>query len=138
MRNFLIGAAFVTLIVVVMVVVGKRQWRRKEDALLARRANPTKQEFRTLIADDADPDVTDWLWDELQVYFQPRLTPHPDDDLVSDLPINSDEPNDWLSGFCQANKLRINDIQSWDETLPITVRNFATWLSNERRRLKSE
>jgi hypothetical protein len=63
------------------------------------------------------------------------MTPHPDDDFINDLPIDHDEPNDWLAMFCKRNNLRENDISDWPTEAASTVRNFVRWLSENRQRL---
>jgi hypothetical protein len=135
LREFLFPALFVAGVFGLIWLLGKRKWDRQARELLERRSNPSREEFVTLLADDADADVAEFLWDELLVYFKPLLTPHPDDNFIEDLPIDHDEPNDWLAGFCKANGLRQRDVERWPENLPSTVRNFAKWLSDERRRL---
>ena len=57
--------------------------------LLARRANPTQDEFLAWLVPDVEVDTGNWFWNELLVYFRPALSPHPDDDLINDLPIDS-------------------------------------------------
>ena len=88
------------------------------------------------MCEDCEQDVAGFLWDELQVYFRPNLTPHPDDDFLKDLPIDRDEPNDWLSGFAKRHGLRARDWDEWPKDQSSTIRNFARWLSTNRSRLK--
>jgi hypothetical protein len=86
-------------------VAFERKWRRQVDRLAERRANLDEPGFVALLADSADADVAEWLWDELLVYWRPNLTPHPDDDFLRDLPIDPEEPNDWLDRFCTSQGL---------------------------------
>lgn len=116
-------------------IVGKLQWDKKARALLKRRSNPTRDEFVALLATECAEDVAEFLWDELQVYFRPLLTPHPDDDLVDDLPIDPEEPEDWVVEFCKQQELRISDFAEWPKDLAVTPRNLGAWLTHERNRL---
>ena len=88
-----------------------------------------------MLEEDCDEDVARFLWDELLDYWHP-LTPHPDDDILADLSIDDDEPNDWRRDFCELNDLPFKDVALWPQHQFPTVRNFARWLSSERHRLR--
>ena len=94
-------------------------------------------EFVVLLEADCDEDVARFLWDELIDYWRP-LTPHPDDDILADLLLDDEEPNDWLAEFCDRNDLRLKDIALWPQHQVPTARNFARWLSSERQRLRTK
>lgn len=118
----------------VLGIIGTRSHRKQIAALAGRRDSPSNEEFIVLLAADCEKDVAQFLWNELLDYWRP-LTPHPDDDILADLSIDDDEPNDWLSHFVKLHGLRKQDIQEWPKERAPTVRNFARWLSSERHRL---
>jgi hypothetical protein len=111
----------------------ERKWRRQARRLAERRANLDQSGFVALLADSADADVAEWLWNELLVYWRPTLTPHPDDDFARDLPIDPDEPNDWLDRFCTSQGLEQKIFPDWPHGEETTVRNLAAWFTNGRK-----
>ncbi len=75
--------------VFVAAEVGYRIHRkRKARILLARRTNPTREEFLALMDSDADPAVADFMWDTIVFYTAPQVLPHPEDDLLTDYAID--------------------------------------------------
>jgi len=63
------------------------------------------------------------------VYLEPKLTPHPDDDLNSDLPIaDEDWSLDWPIEFAKRNGFHKSNLAEWPENWEPTVRNFGRWL----------
>jgi len=106
-------------------------------ALRARRPNLTRDEFCALLADTADAGIAEFLWDELAPYWTPGLTPHPDDDFLKDLPIDEEEPDDWLKAYCDRFGHDWREWLQWDAGHPTTVRNFACWLAEGRRRAEA-
>jgi hypothetical protein len=89
-----------------------------------------------MLAGDVDADSAAWFWDELQVYYRPLLSPHPDDDLVNDMPIDPDEPEDWARDYCRLSGIALRQVRNWPEGRPVTPRNFLCWLHAERQRLR--
>lgn len=103
----------------------KKQIARTSD----RRKNPSRDEFRAMLADDVSPETAEFLWETMIVYLEPKLTPHPEDHLVKDLPIDDgDWSMDWVLDFADKHGL---DHKAWPyfpEGWEPTVRNFALWL----------
>ena len=120
-----------------MFFVYKRKLKRQKAFLQQRRPNPTRDEFITLLAPDCEADIADQLWNDLLVFYQPDMTPHPDDDAIQDMLVDPDEPNDWLGHFCRSNGLRIKDVSPWPDGQLVTIRNLARWFSDNRRRLST-
>ena len=86
----------------------------------------------TSLAADCDADIAEFLWAELTpewAYWHAALTPHPDDDVPKDLPIDDDDPHYWLENYCDSRGLDWKRWTNWDQSQPTTVRNFARWLS---------
>ena len=135
MKAALVVSAIFCSYLAIIYLISRRKWSRMAATLLARRPNPTEDEFVTLLAPDVEPEAAEWFWNELLVYFRPTLTPHPDDDLMSDLPIDGDEPDDWVQEYCRRNGLSLRHLGKWPESQPVTPRNFLGWLESERRRL---
>lgn len=114
-------------------VAFERKWRRQAGRLAERRTNLDRSGFVAALAGSADADVAEWLWDELAAYWRPILTPHPDDDFVRDLPIDPEEPNDWLNRFCASQSLERESFPEWPFGEATTVRNLAAWFTEGRK-----
>ncbi|GGD61290.1 hypothetical protein [Croceicoccus mobilis] len=108
---------------------GSRARGRKVAELLGRRANPTRDEFVAMMTVNARPDVAAFLWDALQLYYRPELTPHPDDDLVGDLLIDPDEPEDWVMDYCHRFAISAQELPKWGEEHRVTPRNLGRYLA---------
>ncbi|MBB4614646.1 hypothetical protein [Novosphingobium taihuense] len=116
-------------------LICKRKWERAVSLLRDRRANPSRDDFVAMLAPEVGSATALWFWKELQVYYRPRLSPHPDDDLTGDLPIDPDEPDDWVRDYCRLHGLKVHDLAQWPEALAVTPRNLLGWLEKERSRL---
>lgn len=82
-----------------------------------------------MMAADVSHDATEFLWDTALIYLRPKLTPHPEDDLVADLPIDSDDWSmDWPRDFARRHGFDEKIYPIWPEGWPVTVRNFGQWL----------
>ncbi len=135
MREFALVAGVVVAVFAWIYVAGGRNLKRMKLALARRRPSPTREEFISMLAESCEADIAELLWDELFVFYKPDMTPHPDDDVIQDMPIDGEEPNDWLSEFCKRNSLRLKDITDWPKDQSATVRNLASWFSENRKRL---
>lgn len=129
MPEWLAVILWVVLGLAIFMTYGFWSIRQSHLRLAARRPNPTKEQFFELMAPDCSPGVAEFLWGKASYYVEPRLTPHPDDDLINDLKIDDDDigmdwPRDWaeLQGFHESN------LPDWPEGWPATVRNFGRWL----------
>lgn len=116
-------------------IAAKRAYERVAALLLARRPNPSREEFIAMLAGDVSAETAGWFWQTLQVYYQPLLTPHPDDDLMRDLRIDPDEPDDWVRDFCRLHGLKERELGLWPDGLAVTPRNLLHWLECERSKL---
>lgn len=133
MSEWLGALLVVTPIIATIFVVSKRQWKRNVQALLARRPNPTRVEFVELLSHDVPQDIAEWMWETVSFYTRPLLSPHPDDDLLSDLMIDDDDVYiDWLPQFAKEQGLDWKAWPDWPSQAPSTVRNFAIWLAHGR------
>lgn len=73
--------------------------------------------------------TANFLWDTAVIYLQPRLAPHPDDDLVRDLPIDDgDWSMDWPREFADLHGFSEMDYPDWPEGAAVTLRNYGRWL----------
>jgi len=112
-----------------VILFATRNTRRMIARTLERRPNPTEAEFVAMLSDDVRPGVAMFLWETMVPYLEPKLTPHPDDDLCDDLPIDPDEPAmDWLPEFAERHGLKAKYWPQWPGEWDGTVRNFARWL----------
>ncbi|KQZ69373.1 hypothetical protein ASE06_00660 [Sphingopyxis sp. Root214] len=114
----------------------ERRWRSEAAKLAASRPNLSEDEFLTAVADVSDPDIAQYLWEEIADHWSPA-TPHPNDDFLNRLSIDPDEPQDWLERFCQQRGYDWRAWPMWDEGRPTTVRSFAGWLAEGRRRAEA-
>ena len=123
---------FATLFVgIAALVVGTIAWRntaRQIARTAARRPNPTKDEFLSMMAPDVTRETALFLWDTAIGYLEPSLTPHPDDDLTK-LPILDDDWSiDWPGDYACLNGFHESNLAEWPEGWPPTLRNLGKWL----------
>ena len=103
--------------------------RRAHRSVKASRPNPTKQQFIALMAEDCTPDVSNFLWEKALFYVEPKLTPHPDDDLILDLRIDDDDiAMDWPRDWAAQRGFHYSNLPDWPKEWPATIRNFGRWL----------
>jgi hypothetical protein len=95
-----------------------------------RRPNPTQSEFIAMLSRDVNPETAEFVWFSIIEYLQPwQLTPHPDDHLSGDLPIDDDEPAiDWMPRYAEFYGANWKIWPQWPKHWEGTVRNFARWL----------
>ena len=132
MIKLAVVAALVVCVFVWLHISGERRLKRQKAILPALRVNPTYNEFAALLNADCEPDIADQLWCDLLPFYAPDMTPHPDDDVIQDMPIDHDEPNDWLRDFCKKNGFGVRDVTPWPSQQQATVRNLARWFSENR------
>lgn len=121
----------------VLYWMAERGYRRRAPQVLARRPNPTRDEFIAAMP-EVDEDIAAFLWDELQPFGRPLLVPHPDDNITEDLAIDPDEPGDWFLDFCRREGLNWRRFPAWPREQAPTIRAIALWLRDGRRTLKGE
>jgi hypothetical protein len=95
-----------------------------------RRPNPSEREFVALLSRDVNPETAEFVWFAIIEYLERwQLTPHPDDHLSKDLPIDEDEPaKDWLPRYAELYGADWKQWPKWPEQWDGTVGNFARWL----------
>lgn len=95
-----------------------------------RRPNPTQSEFVAMLGRDVNPETAEFVWFAIIEYLQPwQLTPHPDDHLSADLPVDRDEPTrDWMPRYAEFYGADGKRWPPWPRHWKGTVRNFARWL----------
>ena len=103
--------------------------RRAHTRLALRRANPDEETFLKLMMTDCSDEAARFVWDQAHFYVKPRLTPHPDDDLLADLKIDEDDLMlDWPREWAERKGFHESNFPDWPQAWPATVRNFAKWL----------
>ena len=81
------------------------------------------------MARDVSPTAAEYIWETAQFYLAPRLTPHPNDDLVDDLPIDDgDWSVDWPVDFAKRHGFSDKLYPDWPDGWPATLRNYGKWL----------
>ena len=123
----------VTLLVIfglsIAMLYGFWSIRRAHRRVAATRPNPTRQQFIALMEEDCSPEVSDFLWRKAVYYVEPRLTPHPDDDLMLDLKIDDDDiAMDWPRDWAEQRGFHDSNLPDWPKEWPATIRNFGRWL----------
>ncbi|WP_395622292.1 hypothetical protein [Sphingomonas daechungensis] len=64
------------------------------------RLSISREQFVDQISSDAVPlTVVSFVWDQIEPYYFAPLTPHPEDHLVSDMRIDSDDLSDIVMEF---------------------------------------
>jgi len=106
-----------------------RNTRKMISATLAKRPNPTKEDFLAILRADVALETAEFLWERAIVQLEPRLTPHPDDHMIDDLPLDEDEWSmDWPREFAEKQGFHESNLPDWPADWPVTVRNFGRWL----------
>ena len=123
---------------VIALVYGYWKIRRAYQRVAARRVNPSKEQFLALMGPDCATEVSEFLWDQALFYVQPRLTQHPDDDLILDLKIDDDDiAMDWPRDWAEQRGFHDSNLPDWPEDWPATIRNFGKWLDMGAQQLSS-
>lgn len=137
MPDWLLPTGFVALCLVAWIGFAWRNTLRQIARTSAKRPNPSREEFDALLGSRVSRASADFLWETMMFHLQPRLTPHPDDDLVRDLPIDSDDWSmEWPRDFAIRRGFDESAFPDWPKDVPVTVRNFARWLDLGERRAK--
>ncbi|AKM08964.1 hypothetical protein AB433_01615 [Croceicoccus naphthovorans] len=113
-----------------LFAIAARNTRRQINTTFARRKNLEQSEFLALMYNDCAPEAAEFLWETTKFYLAPRLTPHPDDDLFRDLPIDDEDWSiDWPRDFARQYGFSESDLPEWPKEQPVTIRNYGRWLS---------
>ena len=113
------------------IALGYGYWtiRRAHQQVAFQRDNPSKEQFLAEMRSDCTLEVSDFLWEKTLYYVEPRLTPHPDDDLILDLKIDDDDiAMDWPREWAEQRGFHDSNLPNWPEEWPATIRNFGKWL----------
>ena len=98
----------------------------------AQRSNPTEAEFMDMMLRDVSEEAAGFLWTTALPYlkfFKAPLTPHPEDNLVNDLPIDDDDFGiDWPREWAELKCFHESNMPDWPEGWPVTIRNYGRWL----------
>ncbi len=129
MPDWVFPTGLVVFCLAIWFAIAWRNSARQISATLDRRPNPTWEQFRQMLAGEVSPEASAFIWKTALVYLQPRLTPHPDDSLVCDLPIDDDEWSmDWPRDFAREQGFDERLFPDWPEGWPVTLRNYGKWL----------
>ncbi|QZD91499.1 hypothetical protein K3162_07915 [Qipengyuania xiapuensis] len=127
--EWLAGTLFAVGFIVILGAFAWRNTSRKIARTKAKRPSPTREEFIAMMAPDVSGKTACFLWDTAIEYLEPRLAPHPDDDLAKDLPIaDEDWSMYWPSEYAELNGFHESNLADWPEEWPPTLRNFGKWL----------
>jgi hypothetical protein len=127
--EWLFAFLFVVTGISIVFALSWRNTTRQIAATLAKRRNPTNAEFLAAMQMDVSLSTAEFLWETALPYLQPHLTPHPDDDLVRDLPIDSDDFSmDWPREFAERHGFHESNFPDWPEGWSVTIRNYGRWL----------
>lgn len=120
----------VVLGVALWLTIGSAVWKRKVRQTAARRPNLSQDAFMTAMSPDTSPQAAAFLWQTILDYVAPELTPHPDDILGKDLPIDDDDWSmDWPVAFARQQGFHESNLPEWPENWAATIRNYGRWLS---------
>jgi hypothetical protein len=122
----LLAAGFIA----VLFAKAHRNTQRMVARTRQRRPNPTESEFVAMLSREVNPETAEFVWFAMIEHLERwQLTPHPDDHLFKDLPIDDDDPTmDWLPRYAQLYGADWKFWPPWPEEWAGTVRNFARWL----------
>jgi len=121
---------FVGVFLAAVGLVAWRNTRRQIRRTKVLRLSPTRDEFLAMMQPDVRPATAKYLWDACLPYLcRTDLTPHPDDDLAADLPIDDDDWSmDWPREFAAKHGFHESNLPDWPDDWPATIRNYGRWL----------
>ncbi|MFN2099449.1 hypothetical protein [Altererythrobacter sp. MF3-039] len=127
--------ALTLFIAAFFVVLGTVAWRntnRQIERTLGKRNNLTREEFIMKMTPDVTSETSGFLWDSAMSYLEvlkQEITPHPDDHLVDDLPIDDEEWSmDWPREWAERKSFHESNLPDWPEDWAVTIRNYGRWL----------
>lgn len=131
--SWLVPTLWVALVGAIVVAFAIRNTRRQIARTLGKRPNLTREQFLVQMGPGVSRDAAEFLWDTALFYLEPKLAPHPDDDLVKDLPIdNEDWSVDWPREYANRQGFHDSNLPDWPEGWPVTIRNYGRWLTMGR------
>lgn len=83
-----------------------------------------------MLSRDVNSKTAEFVWFAMIEYLQRwQLTPHPDDHLSNDLPIDDGDPHlDWMPRYAELYGADPKEWPQFPKDWEGTVRNFARWL----------
>ncbi|MBX7532876.1 hypothetical protein K3165_08075 [Qipengyuania sp. 1XM1-15A] len=127
--EWLAGTLFVVGFLLIVGAVAWRNTARQIARTEAKRVSPTRDQFIAMMAPDVSGETACFLWDTAIEYLEPRLAPHPDDDLAKDLPIaDEDWSIYWPDEYAEMKGFNASNLADWPDDWPPTLRNFGKWL----------
>ena len=126
----LAGLAIV-LCLAAWLVIGSMILDRSLRRTAAKRPNIGREDFLAAMSSAGVRDeAAAFLLDTVLFYVRPQLTPHPDDVLGSDLPIDDgDWSMDWPREFVREHGLQQDDLRAWPDGQAPSLVNYGRWLS---------
>ena len=129
---WLFAAFFTGALLSVWFGIAWRNTNKQIATTRARRADPTQEQFLSLMCADVSDEAARFLWRTVLPYLEhwsSALAPHPDDNLHTDLPIDPDDIDvDWPRDWAELNGFHESNLPDWPEGWPATVRNYGRWL----------
>jgi hypothetical protein len=123
------GTAFALAFILALFAVAVTNTRRQINRTRQHRSNPSRDEFMAMLAGDVSEAAAGFVWEATQAILPQQLTPHPDDDMAKDLPLDPDEWRlDWPRDFARAQGFDEDRIPDWPDDWEPIVRNYARWL----------
>ena len=131
MPEWALAALAIVLGLAMWLVVGTLLIKRSLRCTAAKRPNLGREDFLAAMSGAGVRDeAAVFLWDTVLFYVSPQLTPHPDDVLGSDLPIDDgDWSMDWPRDFARKHGLRPDDLPAWPEGQASSLLDYGRWLS---------
>lgn len=106
-----------------------RNTRKQVAKTSRRRANLTRKQFLLQMQLDVSLPAASFLWETILPYLEPHLTPHPEDDIVEDLPVHADDMSlDWPQLWARQQGFHESNLPDWPDGWPVTIRNYGRWL----------
>lgn len=122
----------VTLVILVLGLIGRRNTNNQIEETLSKRENPSRDEFLSMMMLDTSREASEFVWNSARSsldLYKRKLAPHPDDHLVDDLPIDDEEWSmDWPRDWAEQQGFHESNLHDWPEGWPITIRNYGRWL----------
>ena len=129
MSGWVVVAIWFVAILFSTCLMASRSYDRQLKDISKRRPNPTKDEFVEMMAPDVSREASLFLWDTALVYLRPHASPHPDDDLIQELPIDDEDVTmDWPRDWAERKGFHESNFPGWPDDLPVTFRNLGRWL----------
>lgn len=130
--DWFVATIFVGTFLITLFAAAWRNTKRQIMRTLAKRPNPTRAEFVSMMASSVSMEASEFLWDSAIPCLElnaPLLSPHPDDDLVQDLPIDDEDWSmEWPVLWAEQQGFHESNLPAWPEGWPATIRNYGRWL----------